>query len=496
LLDIGKQFLGHLMHEPYVTSATIAKFPDLGGGTWTLAGLTPVFVLFGKNGSGKSRMLRAWRDQDSTNIHYVIPERAGTLDFEASYMRQELTGDARQPQAQRNYLPEYRQRVVTRIQAYFAARGNVRSERLPGNPADLETLLSQLTPDFEIKLDAVAAQPYRLTRLSDGSAVSSIDQLSSGEAQLVTIGLDILTVAAIWELEGRSKRLVLIDEPDAHIHPDLQVRLADFLLQAAERYELQIGVATHSTSLLAAIGQFGARYASVAYLNRNSAEVVCRPFDRLNRELASCLGGHALMGPLFGIPLLLVEGDDDFRIWSQVPRYHQVSLAVIPSGGDEIKNYQRALEQVFSALREPGEKKAGYALLDGDKGKPTDASSPQVHVAYIQLHCHESENLYLADEVLSSLGLSWDEAKEKILLEADRFGPKAEKLRTAGTWDRKRADIKDVINQLELILDQKRVHWTLRVAKAVGSARPAGQLLEFLGEEVVTALWGTWVASI
>ena len=35
------------------------------------------------------------------------------------------------------------------------------------------------------------------------------------------------------------------------------------------------------------------------------------------------------MGPLFGVPLLLVEGDDDYRIWNEIPRHHITSFAVI-----------------------------------------------------------------------------------------------------------------------------------------------------------------------
>ena len=94
-------------------------------------------------------------------------------------------------------------------------------------------------------------------RSVDQSQVGSIDELSSGEAQLLTIGLDVLTMGAIWEIAERDKRLILIDEPDAHIHPDLQVRFSDFLVQAARQYRLQILVATHSTTFMAALGQFG-----------------------------------------------------------------------------------------------------------------------------------------------------------------------------------------------------------------------------------------------
>jgi len=353
-------------------------------------------------------------------------------------------------------------------------------------------LISQLLPDFVIELDGLSSPPYRLKRSSGDSSITSIDQLSSGEAQLLTIGLDVVTMGAIWEIENRASRIVLIDEPDAHIHPDLQVRFADFLVQVADRFSLQVLIATHSTAFLAAMGQFGAVDVGVVYFDRVKADFKSQPFTQVTQELAACLGGHALMGPLFGVPILLVEGDDDYRIWSQVPRHHVTSFSVIPTEGDRIKKYQRSLEQMFAALREAGAGLSGYALIDGDKGKPqADKHTPQNHIRYIQLGCHETENLYLADEVLSLLGLDWAVASAKIVANADKFGAKAAFLKTAATWDRKAGDIKIVIGELERILDPKNVHWTIRTAQAIGRVRPEGQLAEFLGEEVVVALWGT-----
>jgi hypothetical protein len=306
------------------------------------------------------------------------------------------------------------------------------------------------------------------------------------------LALDILTVAAIWDIQALDKRLMLVDEPDAHIHPDLQVRFADFLVQAAERYKLQVVVATHSTTLLAALGQFGGTSASVLYLDRTKVAFRAEPFSVVMKELAACLGGHALMGPLFSVPLLLVEGDDDYRIWSQVPRHHVLTFAVIPSHGEEIRQYQRTLERLFAALREREQGLTGYALLDGDKGKPqVNPKTPQDHIRYIQLACHESENLYLTDQVLALLGLTWGEASELIVTRAETFGEKADLLRSARVWDRKAVDVKRVINELSQILDDKRVHWTVRVARAIGVSRPEGQLADFLGEEVISALWGT-----
>jgi predicted ATP-dependent endonuclease of OLD family len=279
----------------------------------------------------------------------------------------------------------------------------------------LERLIGQLVPDFTVELRGVDNPPYIFTRVATQQPIGNIDEVSSGEAQLIMLSLDILTIAGIWQIEGREQRVMLIDEPDAHIHPDLQVRFADFLIQAATLFDLQIVVASHSTTLMAAIGQFGAAQASVLYLDRMKSEFSAEPFSMIMKELASCLGGHALMGPLFGVPLLLVEGDDDYRIWSQVPRHHVVNFAVIPSHGDEIFRYQKTLEKMFASLRDDGSL-AGFALLDGDKGKPAaNEHTPQNHVRFIQLACHEAENLYLTDEVLAEIGTNWVDACAKIV---------------------------------------------------------------------------------
>lgn len=295
----------------------------------------------------------------------------------------------------------------------------------------------------------------------------------------------------MWEVKGTPKRIVLIDEPDAHIHPDLQVRFADFIVRAAAQFKLQIVIATHSTTFLAAAGQFGKDDTSVIYLDRIRREFQANKFTPVLKELAACLGGHALMGPLFGVPLLLVEGDDDYRIWSQVPRHHTVSFAVIPCNGEEIRSYQRSLEKLFTVLREPDGSRAGFALLDADKSKPQDnAGTPQKHVRYVQLACHEAENLYLTDEVLEAMGTNWTNAKQAIMDNAPAYGAKAEKLAACGTWDRQSADLKGLIEEISSIVDPKNVHWTIRVAQTVGRARPSGQLARFLSDAVVVSLWG------
>src|SRR5262249_3507752 len=133
----------------------------------------------------------------------------------------------------------------------------------------------------------------------------------------------------------------------------------------------------------------------------------------------------------------------------------------------------------------------GFALLDGDKPLPqANADTPQDHIKFIGLSCHEAENLFLTDEVLALLETNWAAASTLIVTHASAFGQKAAFLATASGWNRKTVDIHEYINQVTQIIDQKNVHWTIRVAKAIGEKRPTGQLLDFLGMDVVNSLWG------
>jgi hypothetical protein len=159
----------------------------LGGGHWNLNGLGAITVLFGKNGSGKSLLLRAWRDASPETNHYVVPERGGEISYEATFLAQQLDPRQRREVSVRNFVEAYRRQVVSRIQSYFAVRGNVRGSELPGDPSEIETALSQLLPDFSLEMSAVRTPPYRIIRTANQQEVGNIDQLSSGAIDIKSL---------------------------------------------------------------------------------------------------------------------------------------------------------------------------------------------------------------------------------------------------------------------------------------------------------------------
>lgn len=440
-----------------------------------LTGLKKVTVLLGKNGSGKSEILRKIALSKPESRHYCNPEKAGQFQYNVNYFEQELRPD-RTNHRNMNVNVSYYSEVMTRLQVFFAKRGAWVDGQAPVSHIDLQQDLRILFPDRDIQL--TTEHPFFRVE-----GITHPDTMSSGERQILGLGLDILTIAGIWRLENKTDCILLIDEPDAHLHPDFQIYLALFLKKVADRFPIQLLVATHSTTLMAALGHCFQSEASIIYLARGEGNYRAIEFNKVHKELTSLLGGHALMGPLFGVPLLLVEGDDDYRVWSQVPRHHKFRFSVLPCNGDEIFNFQKTLEQIFLSLLSQSGNASAFVLVDGDKKR--QQVEKQSHVRLLHLGCHEAENLYLADEVLSSMGLTWEGAKTKIKAEASGFGTKSETLKSVNDWDRKYCDIKTVINELSAILDPKRVHWTTRVGQVIGRGHLGAQLRDFLGVEVV-----------
>jgi hypothetical protein len=344
-------------------------------------------------------------------------------------------------------------------------------------------MLEYLLPEFNIVLRG-KDPPYELTRNKTGESIQSITNLSSGEIQILTLGIDIITAAAIWELECQEDNWLLIDEPDPHLHTDMQIRLAEFIAKVADRFKCNVVIATHSTSLLAAIVFFAGDNLALFLANPNDSNWRGVPWSKYHHTCARALGGHLLLGTLFSVPILLVEGDDDYQIWSQIPRNYKFEFSVLPCNGDEIRQHQKALEGFFSAISDP--KLKGFALLDGDKALPSSTpNNPQNYIKFVKLACRESENLYLTDDVLADMKLTWSEAQQKIRSESSEYGEKEKLLISLADGDRKNHDIKPVITQLIQILDPKNVHWTLRVGNNLGKGNFTENMKDFLGEQVI-----------
>jgi len=156
--------------------------------------------------------------------------------------------------------------------------------------------LEKLVFDPERDLDLRA--PYK-------EETWKLDIVSAGSGLL-----QILKLVAF--IAWRKSKIVLLDEPDAHLHTSLQVRLAEFLQELSSGLEMQIVLATHSRQLISQ-----APIESVTPVDSNAQKI--KPIVSVDHLLAE----YRRLGEINNVDLallyqskrcLFVEGKSDIRL--------------------------------------------------------------------------------------------------------------------------------------------------------------------------------------
>jgi len=140
--------------------------------------------------------------------------------------------------------------------------------------------------------------------------LTSLYRDSDGEFDFISAGSGFLQVANIIAfLFLNPTKVALLDEPDSHMHDDLQRLIFDILKEVSEKRGLQIIVSTHSPTLIDAAG-----YESLLLIDRSETKPL-QPEDtetlipRLS-DMGLSLPPRKLMDTLRGRKVLFVEGEE------------------------------------------------------------------------------------------------------------------------------------------------------------------------------------------
>lgn len=381
-------------------------------------GLKKINVLMGRNGAGKSRLLRAIDEYSANNgdyyVRYISPERAGVFKRDGNI----LTNMENNP----DWI-KYARRV-NQAQNFKAASANLLRE--------VETAyLRKLQDNPEIRLDS--SRNFRTERLDsinrlllnltihlegsdfvfknhDGDIIQP-DNISSGESESVALAVEIMYF--FDNLKKEKKNILLLDEPDVHLHPDLQARLAMFIINLVENLDEQpntsvsIILATHSTPLICALSQ--SNQTTIGTKNFGSHHVLFKDVSHQIKKIAPFFG-HPLSLSLNQDIMLIIEGEDDERVWQQAARTSQGKIKLFPvisTSVDQQTQLEKFTADMINSLYD--EPKA-YSLRDGDG--IIDDLAPIKSLTRFRLKCYAVENLLVTDQVLQRMGKTWDSFKD------------------------------------------------------------------------------------
>lgn len=457
-----------------------------------ITGLERVNVLFGKNGTGKSTFLRDVYQAQSNRFHLVVPERGGgNMLYSSNIFDQENRENDRKNVRSRNWDSQYRERSISRTVAITQSVGYKTLKKESVGEIDAETievLFGFFLPEFTAKFSET--QPYSIEfyRSDENNKVIKItdtNQLSSGQAEALSLAADIVTQAVLWRNE---KKCILVDEPDAHLHLDLQNRFAIFIQEIAKKFDVQFVITTHSQALLASLMNVCDSIGIVCLDSKKEEIKAIQKND--NFIFSNLLSSDLALSKVIGRKIVIVEGNDDFLIWNQAARNQNFDdIAIIEAGGGDILQYKNYAEKILNAISD-NNNQAGITLTDRDEKKDTTHDINSI-LPIKRLQCYSIENLFLTDEVLQSIKLDINLNTELDNISSDSTEDKDEidKIKV----DKKSTKIsKDLIKKIHNKIDthSNTTDWRIIVGKVLGKERPKGELLDFIGKDVVDYLWG------
>ena len=455
--------------------------------------------LLGKNGAGKSRALRDLEGRIRQNspwcVKYITPERGGALMYDASVDQSvnaqgTWLGDDRR----RNRSEQFRQQSVSQFRTLetMVLREIETVPALRNNPEySFNTIVDEINSLLPLVRLVRTGSTFEIRKKVDGTQLQP-DQISSGEAEAIALGIE--TVVFSRECQTRQNRLLLIDEPDVHLHPDLQARLIRFLERLAKKKNFKIVIATHSTALVGSVQEKD--QAQVAFMPlANDGHITFSPIDEILKAVVPIFGAHPLSNMFNETPILIIEGEDDERIWNQVVRSTEGEVSIWPcSAGsiEKISSWETWLNEKLPSLYDDPK---AFSLRDRDEAHgELDDLGP---ITRCRLQCRSAENLMLADDTLHLAGTTWEKVMEgyNTWLESSPDHPKHEKMKefADGDFDRFNANLKEIPNILIAIIGVKRP-WEVLVGQAIaklalGNAGHGDNTLRrYLGEKLCTNL--------
>lgn len=451
---------------------------DLVFSNYELGNLAGINVILGKNGCGKSTLLKTFDSnvlgEDVGVVKYITPERGGSLTYQPN-VDSNMTADKEWIRTTRrvNQFEQFRQQSMAQYRRLESLIHREYEDR--GEPANFAAYLERLNGLLDNVSLRRADTTFEIVALEQDVVIGA-SHLSSGESELISLGIEILVFSR--ELVAGKCNYLLLDEPDVHLHPDLQGRLISFLTDLLAERPFTVFIATHSTAILGSLSRLP--NARVAFMRSGQRQLAFRSITESLDRVLPVFGAHPLSNVFNERPILIVEGADDERVWQQAVRSSGGAVAVYPvscDGVDGMNGYEQEVREVVEAIYDAPR---AFSLRDRDENpEEIDDLGP---VTRMRLSCRTIENLILCDDVLAAAGIDWERAKQRIDewidSQPDHVRHQAMVAFRGAGYPRKSGDLKQIrLVLVDAVLGSNK-SWEVLVGRALAAAfaPAAGQL--------------------
>lgn len=462
---------------------------------YSLRDLDKVNVILGKNGSGKSTALKKVEqalanDEVVGKAKYISPERGGALKYDANVD----TNISTNPnwlfkQLRKNQFSQFREQSVSQFRKLellclreIEQQAELR-QNLDYTFQSTVDLINELLDNVQIRREGT---DFKIYHRETAQEITPQD-ISSGESELISLGIECLVFQkeCIADLEN----ILFLDEPDVHLHPDLQVRLSLFLKQLVDNSNFRVVIATHSTSLLGAFENYP--NISIEFISYGQSDITFKKVNHVYRKVLPVFGAHPLSNIFNEAPIFLVEGEDDERVWQQTIRTAQGAIKIFPCSVDSIDHLNEFETEIVHIINAIYDDAVAFSLRDRDDGPEEINDIPPV--VRMRLSCRAAENLLLSDDALARLGTNWGELQNKISqwLERNPDHPHYNDMDQFSEqgFQRKTFNLKSIRNDIMGIIGSNKP-WEVVVGQAIGTMNVVencseNSLQNYIGQKII-----------
>lgn len=425
----------------------------------------PITIVAGPNGVGKSTLFKYIADEvgsDNTqqrgngvvadaNSIYLSPHRApsqGNMDdsilmqsldrdysdaLQTSYSFSDQPINSDSLPYNRPHLTRTRSSKEADFAAYFEMKkqlaelrsaresiatdimdreGSVSREEVPDITEEISLAVDYLLPGVQFDGIEKESGTYKLYFCNRDGTTVEFDDLSSGERDAIAIAFPFINrrlASGIAEASDSAYSgddiVLLIDSPEAYLHPSLQERFLEYCRREinrhreAETWNVQVMICIHSQMILenASEDELFFLYYSDDLPEGESNQFVSA--EGLSKDLIDTISGELGFAALStGKPLLLVEGKSDKKLLRKIHRNLEVDVEIVPMGGkSSIRGLNRAFNELLPQLSTMGVEV--HAIVDRDRDWNLD-ERVENRVFILPVTC--IENLLLSDSILYS----------------------------------------------------------------------------------------------
>lgn len=367
-------------------------------------------VLLGKNGAGKSTLLRGIDSSGQFSTKYISPERGGSLKYDPNVdLNMSDNGDWLIHDRRKNRTEQFRQQSTAQfrnleVMVLREIEKDISKREDKGYTFDTTiNYINELLPKINLER---ADRGFEISN-NQGQKVSE-DNISSGESELIALSIEVL----VFSRSKQENKTLLLDEPDVHLHPDLQQKFTEFVEKVATEFNFRVVLATHSTAIVGAFSETADLHI-VPVTDKSQSDFTAFRYDPICHEILPVFGSHPLSAHFNRTPVLLVEGDDDKRVFEQIMRSSQGKIKFAPcvvGTVTEMTKWEKWLNTFLPSIYDDPK---GYSIRDLDDSAQADIDDIGC-VRRTRLNCYAIENILLTTECLSLHNYTTETFCEKI----------------------------------------------------------------------------------